>query len=70
MFYVGRSEANFLSEANILVSKASKLYAGARIFRGPQGPEILVRENFQSTKDYLNLVTIQEWYVDVKVARS
>ena len=49
------------------MSEASKLSAGARIFRGP---EILVRENFQSTKDYLNLVTIQEWYVDVKVARS
>ena len=29
-------EANFLlSEANILVSKASKLSAGTRIFRGP-----------------------------------
>ena len=30
------SEANFLvNAANILVSKASKLSAGARIFRGP-----------------------------------
>ena len=38
------SEANFLvSEANITVSEASKLSAGARIFRGPQGPEILVK---------------------------
>ena len=31
-----------MSEANFLVSEASKLSAGARIFRGPQGPEILV----------------------------
>ena len=31
-----------VSEANNLVSEASKLSAGARIFRGPQGPEILV----------------------------
>ena len=30
-----------MSEANILVSEASKLSAGARIFRGPKGPEIL-----------------------------
>ena len=37
------SEANFLvSEANILVSE------GARIFRGPKGPEILVFPNSES----------------------
>ena len=37
------SEASFpVSEANIFVSEASKLSAGARIFKGPQGPEILV----------------------------
>ena len=32
-----------VSEANIFVSEASKLSAGARIFRGPKGPEILVK---------------------------
>ena len=31
-----------VSEANILASEASKLSAGARILRGPWGPEILV----------------------------
>ena len=31
-----------VSEANILVSEEGKLSAGARIFRGPYGPEILV----------------------------
>ena len=36
-------EASFLvSEADIFVSEASKLYAGARISRGPLGPEILI----------------------------
>ena len=35
-------EEMFVSEANIFVSEASKLSAGARIFRGPEGPEILV----------------------------
>ena len=35
-------EEKVVSEANILVSETSKLSAGARIFRGPQGPEILV----------------------------
>ena len=38
---VGGEEED-VSEANILVSKASKLSAGARISRGPWGPEILV----------------------------
>ena len=33
----------FVSEANKFVSQASKLSAGARIFRGPKGPEILVK---------------------------
>ena len=38
------SEANkFVSEANIFVSEASKFSAGARIFRGPLGHEILVK---------------------------
>ena len=37
------SEVSFLvSVANIFVSEASKLSTGARIFRGPKGPEILV----------------------------
>ena len=31
-----------VSEANIVVSEASKLSAAAKIFRGPQGPLILV----------------------------
>ena len=31
-----------VSEANTLASEASKLSTGARILRGPQGPEILV----------------------------
>ena len=39
---VDGEEEEDVSEANIFVSKASKLSTGARIFRGPQGPEILV----------------------------
>ena len=36
------SKASFLvGEVNIFVSEESKLSAGARIFRGPLGPEIL-----------------------------
>ena len=39
------SEANLLvSKANILVSEVSKLSTGARIFRGPYVPEILVMQ--------------------------
>ena len=38
-----------VSKANILVSEASKFSAGARIFSGPQGPEILVRNNLVSS---------------------
>ena len=37
------SVANFyVSEAKIFVSEASKLSAGARIFKGPLGPAIIV----------------------------
>ena len=37
------SEVSFLvSVVNIFVSEASKLSTGARIFRGPYGPEIVV----------------------------
>ena len=35
-------EEEDVSEANIFVSEASKLSAGARILRGPKGLEILV----------------------------
>ena len=48
-FYVGGGSAYDdddeemdVTKANNLVSEASKLSAGARIFRGPLGPEILV----------------------------
>ena len=34
-FYDGEEVEEDVSEANILVSEASKLSAGARIFRGP-----------------------------------
>ena len=50
-FYVGGrgayddvDEGVDVSKANNLVNKASKLSAGAGIFRGPLGPEILVME--------------------------
>ena len=35
-------EGEDVSKANSFVSEASKLSAGARILRGPKGPEILV----------------------------
>ena len=41
-----------VSEANIVVSEASKLSAGARIQKGSQGPEILVIDN---TEEYIPL---------------
>ena len=35
-------EEMYVSEANFLVSKASKLSAGATIFKGQLGPQLLV----------------------------
>ena len=50
-----------MSEANTLVSETSKLSAGARIFRGPQGPEILVLyiDNVMGQRLSINFCTYQ-----------
>ena len=37
------------SKARTFVSEASKPPAGARILKGPKGPEILVKDNFLGT---------------------
>ena len=39
---VDSEEEEDVSEVNIFASEVSKLSAGARILRGPKGPEILV----------------------------
>ena len=54
-----------VSEANIRVSGASKLSAGVRTFRGPTGPEILVKyisehKNYENCTIRSNISTIDQ----------
>ena len=49
-----------MSEVNIFASEVSKLSAGARILRGPKGPEILVDYMTQKFLVSLPMVNILE----------